>query len=157
MVDTKTYMEKILQLFNMHNAQLVSTPFPIHIKLSSKHYPSTKVEKTQISLLPYTSAVGSLMFSMVCTRLDIAQEVRIVNCYMENTGIEHWTTVKWILRYLRGTYDDFIYYSRISLQVNEYVDAYFGGDGDKRNFTTGYIFSLVGGIKVANSGDVVYY
>ena len=51
----------------------------------------------------YASAVGSLMYAMVCTRSDIAYVVGVVNRFMSNPGKEHWATVKWIFRYLRGT------------------------------------------------------
>ena len=53
--------------------------------------------------VPYASAIGSLMYAMVCTRPDIAQVVGAVSKYMTNPGKEHWNAVKLILRYLRGT------------------------------------------------------
>ena len=40
---------------------------------------------------------------MVCTRSDIAFVVGVVRTFMSNLGKEHWSTVKWILMYLRGT------------------------------------------------------
>lgn len=53
--------------------------------------------------IPYASAVGSLMYAMVCTRPDIAHVVEVVSRFLSNPGKEHWATVKWILRYLQGT------------------------------------------------------
>ena len=53
--------------------------------------------------VPYTSTVGSLMYAMVCTRLDIAHVVGVVSWFLSNPGKEHWVAVKCILRYLRGT------------------------------------------------------
>ena len=53
--------------------------------------------------VPYSSAVGSLMYAMVCTRLDISHAVEVVRRYMNNPGKEHWEAVKRILKYLRGT------------------------------------------------------
>jgi len=55
-----------------------------------------------MSKVPYASTIGSLMYAMVCTMLDIAHEVGVVSRYMNNPGKEHWMSVKWILRYLRG-------------------------------------------------------
>jgi len=37
-----------------------------------------------MSEVPYASAVGSLMYAMVCTRPDIAQAMRVVSMYMSN-------------------------------------------------------------------------
>ena len=53
--------------------------------------------------VPYESTVGSLMYVMVCTRPDIAYAVGVVSRYFSNPGKDHWVTVKWIFRYLRGT------------------------------------------------------
>ncbi|PHT27551.1 Peptidyl-prolyl cis-trans isomerase FKBP53 [Capsicum baccatum] len=42
-------------------------------RLKKKSSPSTDEEKKEMSLVPYSYAVGSLMYSMVCTRPDIAR------------------------------------------------------------------------------------
>ena len=52
---------------------------------------------------PYASAVGCLMYAMVCTRPDLAQGVSVVRKYLANLGKQHWDAVKWIFIYLRGT------------------------------------------------------
>ena len=54
-----------------------------------------------MSRVPYSSLVGSLMYAMVCTILDIEHAVGVVSRYMNNPGKEHWEAVKWILRYFR--------------------------------------------------------
>ena len=68
--------------------------------------PTTKEEKEGKAKVPYSSAVGSLMYAMVCTRPDIAHAIGVVSRFLENSGKEHWEAVKWILRYLRGTTRD---------------------------------------------------
>ncbi|GKV22443.1 hypothetical protein SLEP1_g32316 [Rubroshorea leprosula] len=83
-LNQKNYIERVLQRFNMQNAKPVSTPFPVHIKLSSEYSPSTEVEKAAMSRVPYLSAIGSLMFAMVGTRPNIAQAVGAVSKYMAN-------------------------------------------------------------------------
>jgi hypothetical protein len=47
-----------------------------------------------MSRVPYASAVGSLMYAMVCTRPDIAHVVGVLSRYMSKPGKEHWTTIK---------------------------------------------------------------
>ena len=54
-----------------------------------------------MQLLLYASAVGTLIYAMLCTRLDIFLEVGMVNIYQSNPGSKHWTTVKHVLKYLR--------------------------------------------------------
>ena len=75
---------------------MVSTALATHFKLSSKQSPSNEDEKLYTQRVPYASAVGSLMYAMVCTRPDIAHVVGMVNRFFSNTGREHWNAVKWI-------------------------------------------------------------
>ncbi|WZZ37770.1 hypothetical protein YC2023_034029 [Brassica napus] len=97
------YVERVLERFNMHKAKPVSTPLGGHFKLSSKQSPTSEKEKEEMKTTPYASAVGSLMYAMVCPRSDIAYAVGVVSRFLANPGKEHWKAVKWILRYLRGT------------------------------------------------------
>ena len=87
------YIEKVLERFRMHNAKLVSTPLAIHLKLSKEMCPKTHEDIEYMSKIPYSSAVGILMYSMVCIRLDIAHVVGFVRRYMKNIGKENWREV----------------------------------------------------------------
>ena len=103
-----------------------------------------------MSRVPYASAVGSLMYAMVCTRPDIAHVVGVLSRFMSNPGEEHWTAVKRVFRYLRGTSDyGLCYQGRLGLErvldVRGFVDADWAGDLDQRISTSGYVFSLFGG------------
>ena len=98
----KNYLRKILRRFNMQDCKPISTPIPVNFKLSSRMSPSNEAERMEMSRVPYASAVGSLMFAMICTRPDIAQAVGAVSRYMANPGREHWNTVKRILSYIKG-------------------------------------------------------
>ncbi|KAH9663295.1 hypothetical protein KPL70_019630 [Citrus sinensis] len=140
----KNYLKKILRRFNMQDCKSISTPLPVNFKLSSSMCPSNEAERKEMSRVPYASAVGSLMFAMICTRPDIAQAVGAVSRYMANPGGEHWITVKRILRYIRGTSDVALCYGGSEFTVRGYVDLDFAGDLDKRKSTTGYVFTLAG-------------
>jgi len=97
-----------------------------------------------MSKFPYASAVGSLMYAMVCTRPDIAHAVGVVSRYMNNPGKEHWMVVKWILRYLRGTTNQEICFGGLDIPLQGYVDADMAGDRDNKRSTTGYVFTVGG-------------
>ena len=56
-----------------------------------------------MSKVTYSSAIGNIMYSMVCARLDIAHAVGVMSRYMNNPSKVHWLVVKWIIKYLRGT------------------------------------------------------
>ena len=90
-----------MQHFSMENPKVASTPSPGHLKLTNEMCLKTHEEEDKMSKVPYASAVGSLMYAMVCTRLDISHAMRFVNRFMSHPRIEHWNEVKWILRYLR--------------------------------------------------------
>ena len=55
------------------------------------------------TLTQCTNGVGSIMYGMVCGRLDLAYVVRVVSTYMTNLGHVHWEALKLVLRYLRRT------------------------------------------------------
>ncbi|KAL5740548.1 hypothetical protein ACOSQ2_029728 [Xanthoceras sorbifolium] len=86
----KSFVEKVLERFGMKNAKPVSTPLAAHFKLSAAMSPQLDNDIEYMSHVPYSSAVGSLMYAMVCTRPDIAHAVSVVSRYMSNPGKEHW-------------------------------------------------------------------
>ena len=141
----RSYIEKVLERFGMQNAKPVSTPLASHFRLSAQHSPQSKVEEAAMSRVPYSNAVGSIMYAMVCTRPDIAQAVSMVSRYMAHPGKVHWQAVKWILRYLRGSAELGLVFDRNSSNgtlVMGFVDSDFAGDLDKRRSLTGYLFTL---------------
>ena len=87
----------------MDKAKPVNCPLASHFKLSSSQCPISDEEKNEMQKIPYASAVGSLMYAMVCIRPDIAHAVGVVSRFLSDPGKEHWAVVKWILRYLQGT------------------------------------------------------
>ena len=87
------YIEKVLQRFRMQNAKPVSTPLASHFKLSKDMCPETQEEIDYISKIPYSSAVGSLMYAMVCTRPDIVHVVGVVRRYINNPYQDNWMTL----------------------------------------------------------------
>ncbi|RVW54404.1 Retrovirus-related Pol polyprotein from transposon TNT 1-94 [Vitis vinifera] len=109
------YVKKVLSRFNMNEAKPVSTPLGSHFKLSKEQSPKTEEERDHMSKVPYASAIGSLMYAMVCTRPDIAHAVGVVSRFMS-----------------------------ASLKLQGYVDADFAGDIDSRKSTTGFVFTLGG-------------
>ena len=68
-------MKKVLKRFNMTYAKPVNVPLRGHFKLSEAQTPTIEDEKALILEVSYASAVGSLIYAMVCTRLDITQTV----------------------------------------------------------------------------------
>jgi hypothetical protein len=97
-----------------------------------------------MSKVRYSSAVGRLMYAMVCTRPYIAHVVGVVSKYMNNPGKEHWMKVKWILRYLRGTTTHALCFRGSNNVLQGYVNSDMESDKDSRRSTIGYVFNVGG-------------
>jgi len=138
------YIEKVLQRFNMAKAKAVSTPLPTSLKLSVKQSPNEQ-EEEYLQKVPYASAVGSLMYAMVCTRPDLAHAVGVVSRFLSNPGKEHWNAVKWILRYLQGTSSLKLCFGTEKPILCGYTDSDMAGDVDSRRSTSGYLVTFAGG------------
>ena len=68
----------------------------------------TNDERDRMSKIPYASAIGSIMYAMLCTRPDVSYALSITSRYQSDPGESHWTAVKNILKYLRRTKDIFL-------------------------------------------------
>ena len=97
------YIYKVLDRFNMLNCKPMDTPIARGESLNLQMCPKTEEEKQQMSRIPYSNAVGSLMYAMICTRPDIAYAIGLVSRFQSDPGMAHWKAIKRILRYLKGT------------------------------------------------------
>ncbi|GKF04268.1 hypothetical protein Tco_0034936 [Tanacetum coccineum] len=99
--------------------------------------------------IPYASAIGSIMYAVRCTRLDVAFAQNITSRFQQNPGDEHWTTVKNIMKYLHNTKDMFLVYGgdmKQELRVSCYTDVGYLTDADDMKSQTGYVFVLNGDV-----------
>ena len=84
------YVKKFLNRFNINEAKLVSTPLGSYFKLSKEQSLKTKKEMDHMSKMSYASAIGSLMYVMVCIRPNIAHAVEVMSKFMSKPGKQHW-------------------------------------------------------------------
>lgn len=78
--------------------------------------------------IPYALVVGSLMYAQTCTRPDISFAVGMLGRYQSNPGMDHSKAAKKVLRYLQGTKDYMLTYTRSDhLKVVGYSDSDFAG------------------------------
>lgn len=107
---------------------------------------SSEGDREVLCNIPYQEAVGSLLYLVQGTRPDIAFAVNDVSRFNANFGSAHWTAVKRIFRYLRGTIDYKIVYSKEGNgKLNGFSDADWASDVDKRRSCTGYVFKFCDG------------
>ena len=99
-----------------------------------------------MKVIPYASAIGSIMYAMMCTRPDVCLAISWEGRYQSNPGVDHWTVVKNILKYLKRTKDMFLVYGGDEeLVVKGYVDASFDTDLNDSKSQSGYVYILNGG------------
>ncbi|VFQ84487.1 unnamed protein product [Cuscuta campestris] len=141
-----TYIYKVLNRFSMFNSKKGSLPMIPGTALSKSQSPSTPEQKELMMKVPYASAIGSIMYAMICTRPDVSFALSVTSRYQGNPGEAHWTAVKNILKYLRNTKDAFLVYGgEKELKVIGYTDASFQTDRDNYKSQAGYVFCLNGG------------
>ncbi|KAJ9544763.1 hypothetical protein OSB04_024470 [Centaurea solstitialis] len=102
------------------------------IVLSKAQCPVSSQDKDKMKSIPYASAIGSIMYAMLCTRPDVAYSVSLTSRYQENPGEAHWVAVKNILKYLRRTKEMFLVFGGFEdeISVTDYTDASFQTDRD---------------------------
>ena len=103
----KMYIEKILKRFSKENSKRDLVPLKHGIHLSKKIFSNTLKEIEHMRKIPYSSAIESLVYAMLCTQSDIAHTVSVTSRYQLNPGEEHWIAVN-ILKYLRRTKNLFL-------------------------------------------------
>ncbi|KAL0451486.1 UNVERIFIED_CONTAM: Retrovirus-related Pol polyprotein from transposon TNT 1-94 [Sesamum latifolium] len=96
-----------------------------------------------MSKIPYASAIGSIMYAMVCTRPDVSCALSMTSRFQSCPGNDHWTAVKNFLKYLNRTKDYFLTYGdEYELCVKGYTDTSFQTDKDNYRSQCGYVFIL---------------
>ena len=139
-------MDRILDRFNMKESKKGFLPMQHGVHLSKTQCPVTQVELDKMSRIPYASAIGSIMYAMICTRPDVAYALSMCSRFQSNPGEAHWNAANNILKYLRRTKDDFLVYGGDDeLIVEGYTDSSFQTDRDDFRSQSGYVFILNGG------------
>ena len=88
-ISQEDYIDKVLKRFNMKDAKFVTLPLAKYFKLTKHLCPKIDKEKEYMTKVPYALAVGSLMYAMVFTRPDIAQQMGVVSRFMNNPRKGH--------------------------------------------------------------------
>ena len=138
-----TYITRMLSRFGMQDCRPQSVP----ADPSAKLVPISVSDAPAGGTYPFKEAVGSLMYAANTTRPDIKYAVGQVAKFAQNPSPAHWSAVKLILSYLKGTIDYGIRFSGSSSSgvLSAYSDADYAGCLQTRRSTTGYVLLLSGG------------
>jgi hypothetical protein len=134
------YTRKILEKCGLASCNPTATPMENRLKLSKS---STE---PAVNATEYRSIIGALRY-LLHTRPDLAFAVGYLSRFMEEPRDDHLAAVKRVLRYLAGTQEHGLFYTRHGdgpAKLAGYSDADLAGCVDTRRSTSGIIFFLGG-------------
>ncbi|XP_021985447.1 secreted RxLR effector protein 161-like [Helianthus annuus] len=133
------YAKGLLKKFNREKCNTISTPMEYGERLSKNDL------EDEVNENLYRSLVGCLMY-LTNTRPDIMFAVSKISRFMEKPKRSHWEAGKRILRYIKGTINHGIIYSKGSKgKLVWFSDNDYAGNIDDSQSTSGYIFHLGSG------------
>ncbi|KAJ8719262.1 hypothetical protein PYW07_016818 [Mythimna separata] len=135
----ESYINNLLQKFNMTDCKTVDTPMETKLNV--------ECDKNVNNQVPYQQLIGSLMYLSVLTRPDITFAVSYLSQFNNCHTDEHWAYAKRILKYLKKTINFGIKYCADgNTKIKGFVDSDWANDSVDRRSYTGFCFVLANGI-----------
>ncbi|KAH7404373.1 hypothetical protein KP509_15G022400 [Ceratopteris richardii] len=135
-VSQERYLLNLLKKFDMENCREASTPLEVTHKLSKYDGADYK------DMRKYQSLVGSLIYATL-TRPDLSYVVGVLSQFMHCPKDPHWILGQRVLRYIKGTIKEGLYYPFTSdLKLRAYSDSDWAGNQDDRRSTHGYMIYI---------------
>ena len=120
-------------------------PLDPHVQFSMDQCLTTIEEKAAMNAVPYREAIGVLNWVAVGTWPDIVFAIGQLAQFMKNPGCVHWEAVKWVLQYLKGTWDwRLVYGGGEACGLEGFVDT-DGAMQEHRWVISGYVILIDGG------------
>ena len=143
-IHQKPYLQKIVAKFGNLNSKPVQVPLAGHFVLSKNQCPKSRSDIIKMENVPYSNAIGSIMYAMISTRPDLSFAISLLSRYMSNPGYEHWAALKHVIAYINSSLDVGLCYSNrnVPFELVGYVDSDYAGDRDSRKSTTSHCFLL---------------
>ena len=83
------YIDKVLKRFSMQDSKSGFLPMSHGIKLNKSQCPTTKDERENMDKIPYSLAVGSIMYAMLYTRPDVFYALSMTSRFQSDPGECH--------------------------------------------------------------------
>ena len=119
------YIDTILKRFSMENSKKGYLLIGHGIILSKKDCPTTPEEREHMSQILYALMVDSIIYTMICIRLDLVYSLGVVRKYQSNLGENHLKVVKAILKYSKNIRNQWLVYGGSDLSLIGYTDFSF--------------------------------
>ncbi|GKA82041.1 retrovirus-related pol polyprotein from transposon TNT 1-94 [Tanacetum coccineum] len=130
-INQSNYVLEILKKYGMETCDLIGTPMEIKDKLDLDQ------NRTLVDATKYRSMIGALMY-LTSSRLDIVHATCLCARYQDKPIEKHLKKVKRIFRYLRGTINMGLWYTKDSgFELTGFSDAGYAGCKDTFKSTSG--------------------
>lgn len=140
------YIDKLLIKYNLEDSNPIYTPMDPKIKFELNN---NKEYATKEQIKWFQTLIGSLLYLMMATRIDITYAVIKLSRYATNPSEIHIIALKRILKYLKTTKHyvlSFNLNNDLSNYLIGYCDADYAGDINTAKSTSGYIFFYANGL-----------
>ena len=133
-INQAKYSRNLAKRFGLDNATHARTPMAANAKLIN----DPSCESVDVTL--YRSMIGCLLY-LTTSRPDIAFSVGVCSRFQSNPRVSHLNAVKRIIKYVGGTCDYGLFYSKESnLSLVGFSDSDWDSNTDDRKSTTGGCF-----------------
>jgi len=140
----RKYACEVLKKFNMMDCN--STPIPVMVNLKL----TEELDEKAVDATLFNQVIGSLRY-LCNSRPNISYRVGLINRFMNNPRLPHMAAAKHILRYLKGTLDLGLFFSRKTYQnqvkngvvLEAWSDLDWCGDKVERKNTFDYLFKYM--------------
>ena len=132
----------------MQDCKPAASPMATGVKLVKAEVTrddTSEITRDIMDDVPYSSAVGALMYAALVTRPDIAFAVTSLCQFMSAPLNAHWQAAKRVFRYLQGTRHHELVYgwdNGAGKLLYGYSDSDWGNDENDRRSVTGWVFLL---------------
>lgn len=150
-LDQSDYIKRLLTKFNMTDCKSVLTPMAVNSK-----FDKSNDKCLDDNIYKYRQLLGSLMYLSVCTRPDISYACSQLSQYSTCFDMDHWRAAKRVLRYLAGTLNYGLYFSKgNNLEITAFADADWANDIMIANPTRVLLLNCLAALLIGRQGNNV--
>ena len=138
-----SYVRQVLERYDMQDCNATELPFAPNLTFSQDDEPSQPPDPETIT--DCRAEVGTLIYAMKQTRLDICYPLGILAKHMSNPGPAYIMALRQVMRYLQGTKDfGLTYVGKKKFEVRGYCDASYRRCQFSAKSITGWVTTIGG-------------
>ena len=135
-INQRAYIENMVEKFRLTGAKPVSTPMEPGTQFTVDQCPSSVTQTQKMRGVPYSEAIGSVLWPVVVSRPDAAYAVGILSQFIQNPGPAHWEGLKRVINYLGSTKNLWLTFGgQKETLVEGYCDADWAGQRHRHSIS----------------------